>query len=246
MCQLCRTPARTPTHARVRASAVYAIFIRVAHNAHPAVFVPILVVAGVFAMLVLVSTIAAKQRSCRCLLPIGSAIGIVLALGEVFLGIAAWAKPAAVDAWIASMEKDSPDSVPRTVSEHFDANHRTVAIVLWCLASLQFVRASASLIVECHHWRQGRKHSGGYLQAGEDNFYVDNRQPADYFNDHNYVNVGQGGGSDRKCIIGHTCAARCSGCTNQRTGIPSPFPDTCASTGAVVRVRWLGYQQLVW
>ncbi len=181
------------------ARAVYGIFIRVAHNAHPAVFVPILVIAGVFALLVAVSTIAAKQRTCRCLLPMGSAIGIVLALGEIFLGIAAWAKPARIDSWIADMERNSPESVPMTVSTHFDAHHRTVAIVLWCLASLQFVRATVALVVECHHWRQGRKHAGGYLQAGEDNFYVDDRVSG-----HNYVSVGEGGGSDRKCITIHT------------------------------------------
>lgn len=61
------------------------------------VFVPVLVVGGVFALLVVLSTVAAKQRSCRCLLPMGSAVGILLALGEVFIGIAAWAKPATVD-----------------------------------------------------------------------------------------------------------------------------------------------------
>jgi hypothetical protein len=77
--------------------AAYAIYIAAAHNALPVVYVPVLVVGLVFALLVLLSTIAAKQRSCRCLLPMGSAIGIFLALGEVFLGIAAWAKPATVD-----------------------------------------------------------------------------------------------------------------------------------------------------
>jgi hypothetical protein len=176
----------------------YGIFIRAAHNAHPAVYVPILVVAGVFALLVVLSTVAAKQRSCRCLLPMGSAVGIILALGEVFLGIAAWAKPKAVDSWLADMEKNSPETVPMTVSAHFDAHHQTVAVVLWCFATLQFVRAAVSLVVECHHWRQGRKHAGGYLQAGEDNFYVDGREPADYFNASDYVEIGRGGGTDRK------------------------------------------------
>jgi hypothetical protein len=232
---------RSPTRPLPRVRAVYGIFIRVSHNAHPAVFVPILVIAGVFALLVLLSTIAAKQRICRCLLPMGSAIGIVLALGEVFLGIAAWAKPARIDSWIADMERNSPESVPMTVSKHFDAHHRTVAIVLWCLASLQFVRATVSLVVECHHWRQGRKHAGGYLQAGEDNFYVDGRVSG-----HNYVAVGEGGRSDRTCITIHTSICPTSptaGCleTAGRSGCLTP----AFGPGGVGRFRWLGYQQLV-
>ena len=160
----------------------YGFYIAVAHNAHPAVYVPILAIAGLFALLVAISSIAAKERCCRCCLPVGSGIGMILALGEVFLGIAAWAKPATVLSWLQSMEDDSPESVPRSVSEHFVSSSRTVAVVLWVMASLQFIRAVISLVIECHHWRQGRKHAGGYLQAGEDNFLVDGRSGAgNYF-----------------------------------------------------------------
>jgi hypothetical protein len=44
---------------------------------------------------------------------------------------------------------------------------------------------------------RGRKHAGGYLQAGEDNFYVDSRGGADYLSGADYVEVGRGGGTDR-------------------------------------------------
>ena len=123
----------------------------------------ILAIAGLFALLVAISSIAAKERCCRCCLPVGSGIGMILALGEVFLGIAAWAKPATVLSWLQSMEDDSPESVPRSVSEHFVSSSRTVAVVLWVMASLQFIRAVISLVIECHHWRQRRQHARGHL-----------------------------------------------------------------------------------
>ena len=84
----------------------------------------------------------------------GAVTLLVLLLSFIFLGIAAWAKPATVLSWLQSMEDDSPESVPRSVSEHFVSSSRTVAVVLWVMASLQFIRAVISLVIECHHWRQ--------------------------------------------------------------------------------------------
>jgi hypothetical protein len=77
---------RPVANLRSGARAGYGVWLIVVHKARTIVFVPVFVLASLFALMVFLSALGASVRSCSCVLALSSAVGVGLAIGEVAVG----------------------------------------------------------------------------------------------------------------------------------------------------------------